>query len=80
VTFQGAARVAVVDLAAGSWTVVPGGELRGYEAIAWSPSGRWLYFTGRRLLAWRLGSPRAVRLPVDPGGTVMSIATSDGRL
>jgi hypothetical protein len=78
VTHEGGQRVAVLDPSAGSWTVVPGGGLYGYEAIAWSPSGRWLYFTGRdgRLLAWRLGAPDAVRLPVDPGGTVMSIATS----
>jgi WD40-like Beta Propeller Repeat len=78
VTVDGGQRVAVVDLASGRWTVVPGGALREYGAIAWSPSGRWLYFTGRRLLGWRVGSPGAVRLPVDPGGTVMSIATTDG--
>jgi hypothetical protein len=74
VTDGGGQRAAVLDLASGSWTMVPGGELRGYEAMAWSPSGHWLYFTSRRLNAWRLGSPDAVRLPIDTDGTVMSIA------
>jgi hypothetical protein len=76
VTDGGGQRAAVLDLASGSWTMVPGGELRGYEAMAWSPSGRWLYFTSRHLNAWRLGSPDAVRLPIDTDGTVMSIATA----
>jgi hypothetical protein len=78
VTHEGGSRVGVLDIAARSWTVVPGGGLHGYEAMAWSPSGRWLYFTGRgrRLLAWRPGSGHAVRLPADPGGTVMSISTT----
>jgi hypothetical protein len=71
-------RAAVLDLASGAWRLVPGGQLRGYEAMAWSPSGRWLYFTGRErgLNAWRVGSQEAVRLPIDSGGTVMSIATT----
>jgi hypothetical protein len=76
VTLRGAPRIAVVDLASGGWTAVPGGRLRGYEAMAWSPSGRWIYFTGRRLLAWRIGTSSAVRLPIDPAGRVLSIATS----
>jgi hypothetical protein len=76
VTRHGAQRIAVIDLARGQWGPVPGGELRGYAAMAWSPSGRWLYFTGRRLLAWRIGSSSAVRLPIDPEGQVLSIATS----
>ena len=47
-------------------------------AAAWSPSGRWLYFTGRgnRLLASRDGVVRPVRLPVRTGGAVMSIAST----
>jgi WD40 repeat protein len=73
----GKARLALVDLRSGKWTLVPGGALAGYDAIAWSPSGRWLYFTDsdEGLRAWRLGAPSAVSLPIDPGGTVMSIAT-----
>jgi sugar lactone lactonase YvrE len=50
----------------------------GYEAIEWSPSGRWLYFTDSNagMRAWRLGDPSAVILPIRPGGTVMSIAAA----
>jgi hypothetical protein len=71
------ARVGVVEVANGRWSVVPGAKLAGYQSIAWSPSGGWLYFTGGgpRLLAWRDGAQRPVRLPIRPGGTVMSIAT-----
>jgi hypothetical protein len=62
-----------------TWTVLTGATLAGYRSAAWSPSGRWLYFTGagHRLYAWRLGSSRPVRLPIRPGGTVMSIATAN---
>ena len=69
-------RVAIIDLASGAWRLVPG-RLAGYRAVAWSPSGRWLYFTGPRdrVLAWSGGRP--VRLPIDTGGAVMSIATTD---
>lgn len=71
---------AALDLAAGGWTIVPGGVLRGYGAIAWSPLGAWLYVTGGedRLLAWASGMTHATRVPLDPSGTVMSIATTDG--
>jgi hypothetical protein len=79
VTHAGKARAAIVDLATRRWTLVPGGELRGYEAMAWSPSGRWLYFTGpaRGLYAWEHGAARAVQLPVDAHGTVMSISVTE---
>ena len=78
VTVQGRERVAVVDVNTGRWTLVPAGRLGGYAAIAWSPSGQWLYFTAgnRRLLGWRFGAARAVALPIRPGGTVISIATA----
>jgi hypothetical protein len=72
-------RAAVLDLASGSWTMVPGGALHQfYAAMAWSPSGEWLYFAGRerRLFAWQVGSNAARRLPADLDGTVMSIATA----
>lgn len=80
VTVRGHKRVAVVDVRNGRWTLVPESRLGGYEVMAWSPSGRWLYFTagGRRLFGWRLGARLAVPLPVRPGGTVMSIATAKG--
>jgi hypothetical protein len=72
---RGRDRVAVIDLASGRWHVIPG-RLTGYGAVAWSPSGRWLYFTGSRdrVLGWRGGRP--VPLPIDTGGAVMSIATT----
>ena len=78
VTVGGRSRVAVIDVSTGRWTLVPGGRLGGYQALAWSPSGRWLYFTtsNKGLRAWRFGAPRAVSLPVRAGGTVMSIATA----
>jgi hypothetical protein len=71
-------RVGVLDLATRTWTVIAGARLAGYQSIAWSPSGHWLYFTGarHRLLAWQAGSRRLVRLPIRPGGSVMSIATT----
>jgi hypothetical protein len=75
---RGHTRVALVDLDTGGWRMVPGDRLRGYPSIAWSPSGRWLYFTtgGRRLIAWRDGAPRPVRLPIRPRGEVLSIGTA----
>ena len=78
VTTGGRARVAVVDLRSGAWTLVPGGRLGGYDALAWSPSGRWLLFGAgdEKLRAWRFGAPSAISLPIDPGGTVMSIAAA----
>ena len=80
VTAHEGSRVAVIDLAAGLWRVAPGASVAGYKAIAWSPSGRWLYFTGphHRLLASRGGIDRARRLPIRTGGTVMSIASTPG--
>jgi hypothetical protein len=79
-TRDGASRVAVVDLEQDSWSVVPGARIAGYRATAWSPSGRWLYFTGPRdrVLASRGGSERPVRLPVRTGGAVMAIASTPG--
>jgi len=79
VTAHERSRVAVIDLATGVWRVAPGARVAGYKAIAWSPSGRWLYFTrGERLLASRGGIARARRLPIRTGGTVMSIASTPG--
>ena len=43
-----------------------------YPQLAWSPSSGWLFIRGRggRLLAYRPGAPRAVRLPVRLPGDV----------
>jgi hypothetical protein len=73
-------RVAVIDLERAAWRVVPGPRIARYGPLAWSPSGRWLYFAGRRhrLLASRGGVERARRLPIRTGGKVMSIASTPG--
>lgn len=78
VTKGGRQRAAVLELASGSWTIVPGGTLGDYTAMDWAPSSEWLYFAGRgrRLFAWQVGAAAATRLPADPDGTVMSIATA----
>jgi Tol biopolymer transport system component len=78
VTRAGRQQAAIVDLATRRWTLVPGGAMRDYGAIAWSPSGRWLYFAGpdRGLFAWQAGAADAARLPIDAHGTVLSIAVA----
>jgi hypothetical protein len=79
VTDHGISRLAVVDRASGRRTMVPGGRLRGYyRSIAWSPLGAWVYFTGGgdRVLAWAPGMAHAIRVPIDPGGEVMTIETA----
>jgi hypothetical protein len=75
---RGADRVAVVDLARGAWRIAHGVRLTGYRAAAWSPSGRWLYFTGtkRRVFAWAPGAAPPRALPIRTGGEVMSIAAT----
>ena len=75
---DGETRAAVIDLDRGRWTVVPGARLNLYAALAWSPTGRWLYLggRGRRVLASRGGTERAIRLPIRTRGIVMSIAST----
>jgi hypothetical protein len=67
---------AVLELHTGEWSSVPGGALSVYGALAWSATGDRLYLASRDggLRAWQPGAPRAETLPVDPGGTVMSIS------
>ena len=71
-------RVAVIDLRARSSRLIRGARLDGYQQLGWSRSGDWLFFTagGSRLMAWRRGSERAARLPVEIRGTIIDIATS----
>ena len=78
VTVGGKPRFAVVDLERDEWSIVPGARPGDYAALAWSPSGSWLYVAARdeRLLASRGGTSRPIALPIDTGGTVMSIATA----
>ena len=74
---DGADRVGVVDVTTQRWTLIPRATPGGYHAFAWSPSGRWLYLTGRghRVLGWRIGARKAIRLPIRTRGIVASIAT-----
>jgi hypothetical protein len=76
----GRSRAAVADLRGGEWTTVPGSRPSSYGAMAWSRSGDRLYLATRDggLGVWQPGALRAERLPVDPGGTVMSIAVAGG--
>jgi hypothetical protein len=78
VTVAGKPRFAVVDVARNDWSIVPRARPGIYAALAWSPSGRWLYLADKRerLLASRDGSGRPRTLPIDTGGTVMSIAAT----
>jgi len=78
VSRDGSSHAAVIDLESRDWSLVPGVELDDYQALAWSPSGRWLYLAAHqdRLVAWRPGAESAVRLPIQPGGRVMSIDTA----
>jgi hypothetical protein len=77
ISVRGRSRLAVANLRTRRWTVAPG-DLGGYDTAAWSPSGRWLYFTAgeRDLRAWEVDSAGAVPLPIDAGGTVVSIASA----
>ena len=57
----------------GATSTVPGSRSGAtYPQLAWSPSSGWLFIRGRggRLLAYRPGAPRAVRLPVRLPGDV----------
>jgi hypothetical protein len=78
VTVAGKPRFAVVDVAGNRWRIVPDARPGDYGAIAWSPSGRWLYMADEsgRLLASRGGTAPPRRLPIRTGGTVMTIATA----
>ena len=71
-------RIALVDLAAGSVRYVPHARVAAAGAIAWAPSGRWLFFAGRHggLLAYRPGDPRPLVLPGRVRGNVLSIAAA----
>ena len=71
-------RVAVIDLRARRARLIAGAALDGYGQLAWSAAGRRLLFTAgpSRLMGWRPGADRAVRMPVDVRGTIMDLATS----
>ena len=58
--------VAMVDTRTGAATTVPGTRSGTYPQLAWARSSGWLFIRGRggRVLAYRPGQPRAVRLPL----------------
>jgi hypothetical protein len=77
VTVRGRPRYAVVELASGAWSIVPDARPGDYAALAWSPSGAWLYVnSGDRIAASRAGRERVTPLPIRTRDTVMSIATA----
>jgi hypothetical protein len=57
--------VALVDARTGTSSIVPGTSSRRYPELSWSASTGWLFIRGRggRVLAYRPGMPRAIRLP-----------------
>ncbi|MDQ3538849.1 MAG: hypothetical protein M3415_08655 [Actinomycetota bacterium] len=61
--------LALVDVAAGTASLVPGGGMHG-ERLAWSPSGDWVFFQPRagELAAYRPGDGSAMAVPVEVGG------------
>jgi hypothetical protein len=56
--------VALVSTRTGATTVVPGSRSRAYPQLAWARSSGWLFIRTRRVLAYRPGTPRPVRLPL----------------
>jgi len=60
--------LALVDVAAGTASLVPGGGMFS-ERLVWSPSGDWVFFERRpgRLAAFRPGDGSARAIPVDVG-------------
>ena len=73
-------QAAVLDLGSGDWSMVPGGALSVYGALAWSTAADRLYLASRGggMRAWRPGAHHTEPLPIDPSGTVMSIAVTGG--
>jgi hypothetical protein len=65
-------RIALVDVAAGTVTTIPGARIDAdYPVLAWASSG-WLFWNtgGGQLAAWRPGEPRQRLLGVDVGRVV----------
>ena len=59
--------VALVNTRTGATTILPGSRTgRAYPQLSWAASSGWLFIRGRRgrILAYRAGAPRAIRLPL----------------
>lgn len=73
--------IALVDRSTGQRRVLPGTRLGLYEAMAWSPSGRWVIYADERerVRAHRIADGIDIELPLRPRGKVMSLnALADG--
>jgi len=57
--------VALIDVRTGSVDLIEGSRSGVYTALAWSPTGDWLFFTdgAGRVMAYRPGTARAISLP-----------------
>jgi hypothetical protein len=68
--------IALVDRSSGQQRVLPGTRLGLYQALAWSPSGRWVIYADERerLRAHRISDGIDIGLPLRPRGNVMSLA------
>jgi hypothetical protein len=65
-TAKGRRLVALIDVASGRASLVRGSRLHPwYPSLTWSPSGDWVFWNAGRgaVMAYRLGSAAAVRLP-----------------
>lgn len=67
--------IALVDVRAGRAYLVEGSRSGVYTALAWSPTGDWLFFTTGegRVMAYRPGSDRAIPLSADVPRTVLDM-------
>lgn len=70
-------QVGLVDARAGTARLVEGSDLADdYPAIAWSPSGEWLFFSAGagRIMAYRPASGAAIILPIQAPASFIDIA------
>ncbi len=68
--------IALVDRSGGRKRVLRGTRLGLYEALAWTPSERWLIYADERerLRAHRIADGVDMELPLRPRGNVMSLS------
>lgn len=70
-------QVGIVDARAGTVRLVEGSDLADdYPAMAWSPSGEWLFFSAGagRIMAYRRESEKAIVLPVRAPASFIDMA------
>ena len=71
--------ITVVDLASGATEHVESPGFGGYGAMAWSPSGRWLFYAEERLAVWdaQRHARTVLRVPRISPGEITSLAVVD---